>query len=78
MLSSIKDTVKISVSKDTMKVPVNITTLECGYKGCLFSTGDHVHGTMEDDHQWLIETHFEYERSSSDVVQRRCPWLPAR
>jgi hypothetical protein len=68
MLSSIKDTVKIPVSKDTMKVPMNNTTLDCGYKGCLFRKGDNVPGTMEEDHLWLIETHFELEHPAPPLV----------
>ena len=37
----------------TFTVTVNITTLECGYKGCLFNTSDYVPDTMEDTHWWL-------------------------
>ena len=43
-------------------------TLECGYRSCLFRTGDHIPGNLEDDHRWLIETHFELEHSAPPLV----------
>ena len=56
------------MNKDTVNLPVKITTLECGYKNCLFRTGDHIPGTLEDDHRWLIETHFELEHAAPPLV----------
>ena len=55
-------TVTPSSNRDIVNMPVNNTTLECGYEGCLFKTGDYVPGPM--GHQWLIETHFEVEHKA--------------
>ena len=42
-------------------MPVRTSTLTCGYEECPFSTRDHEQGSMVDDHQWLLENHFELE-----------------
>ena len=54
--------------KDTVPSPVKVYTLECGYRSCPFRTSDHIHGNLEDDHRWLIETHFELEHSAPLLV----------
>ena len=48
-------------STDTVIMPVPIKTLGCEYGGCRFLTGDHVPGTLEIDHKWLLDTHEELE-----------------
>ena len=55
-------------TKDTVNFPVKMYTLECGYRSCMFRTGDHIHGDLEDDHRWLLETHFKLEHSAPPLV----------
>ena len=59
-------------TKDTVKFPVKITTLECGYEGCLFQTRDHVPGTLEEVHKCLLETHVELEHLAVDKNTMGC------
>ena len=46
----------LTSTKDKVNLPVKITTLECGYKGCLFQTRDHMPGILEEVHKCLLET----------------------
>ena len=55
-------------NKDTVNLPVNTLTLTCGYEECPFSTGDHVKGSVEEEHQWLLENHFEFEHPPPSLV----------
>ena len=55
-------------TKDTVTLPVKMYTLECGYRSCMFWTGDHIPGNPEDDHRWLIETHFELEHPAPPLI----------
>ena len=57
-----------TVNRDTVNMPVNIVTLTCGYEECPFSTGDHVQGSAEEDHKWLMENHFELEHPPPSLV----------
>ena len=58
-----RGTVMLMSTKDTVILPVKMYTLECGYRGCGFQTGDHVPSALEEDHKWLLETHFELEHT---------------
>ena len=49
-------------------MPVNSFTLMCGYEECPFSTGDHVQGSDEEDHQLMMENHFELEHPPPSLV----------
>ena len=50
-------------------MPVKTKTLECGHnRGCLFRTGYHVPGSLEMDHTWLLESHFELEHPAPPLV----------
>ena len=55
-------------NRDTVNMPVNTFTLTCGYEECPFSTGDHVKGSVEEEHQWLWENHFELEHPPPSLV----------
>ena len=56
------------MNRDTVNTPVHIVTLTCGYEECPFSTGDHVQGSAEEDHKWLLENHFELEHPPPSLV----------
>jgi hypothetical protein len=58
----------LTSTKDTVNIPVKMYTLECGYRDCPFQTGDHVPSTLERDHKWLLETHFELEHYAPPLV----------
>ena len=60
MLSSTMD-------KDTVIKPLKMYW-SVGTRGCLFRTGDHIPGNLEDDHRWLIETHFEREHDAPSLA----------
>jgi hypothetical protein len=47
-------------SEDTVSMLVRIQTLRYEYRGCRFQTGDHVPGTLEIDHKWLLDVELEH------------------
>ena len=60
-----------TVNIDTVNMPVHIVTLTCGYEVCPFSAGNHVQGSAEEDHKWLLENHFE----ASIIWQKFGEWF---
>ena len=59
------------MNRDTVNMPLNIVTLTCGYEVCPFSAGNHVQGSAEEDHKWLLENHFE----ASIIWQKFGEWF---
>ena len=55
-------------NRDTVNMAVNSFKLTCGYEKCPFSTGDHMKGSVEEEHQWLRENHFEVENPPPSLV----------
>jgi hypothetical protein len=49
-------------TKDTVIHPVMVYTLECGYRGCVFRTGDHM-PSNQGYHKWLLENHFGHKHT---------------
>jgi hypothetical protein len=49
-------------TKDTVINAVKVYTLECGYRGCVFHTGDHM-SRPQGFHKGLLEFHFQNEHT---------------
>ena len=56
------------MNKDTVTMTVPIQTLGCEYNR--FQMGDHMPGTLELDHNWLLDTHVELEHLVDGAVDK--------